>query len=101
MERLNSVFLDFLYGGETCSQLASRMAAMDLIPEILLDGIAGNLNIWFDNFIKTEFSSSSWFVCSHTFLVFFCVLCFGAYDPFLRKFLEFGKKAHRIGSFRP
>jgi hypothetical protein len=53
------VFLDYRYGEETAAVLANSMTKMDLIPEILVDEIAANLRIWIENYIKSEFSSSS------------------------------------------
>ena len=53
------MLLDYRYGEETAAGLASRMAKVELIPEILVDEIAANLRIWIENYIKSEFSSGS------------------------------------------
>lgn len=46
----------YQYGEEALEQLLSRMCRYSLLPEIMVETICFNVEVWIDNFLKKEYS---------------------------------------------
>ena len=66
----------FHYGEETINSVVCELSKLNLIPEIMVEVVSENIQIWFDNFIKATFvntspSTEQLFVCWDTYMDLF------------------------------
>ena len=63
----------FHYGEETINSVVCELSKLNLIPEIMVEVVSENIQIWFDNFIKATFvntnpSTEQLLVCCNTYI---------------------------------